>query len=128
MLDADSLPIDAREIYEELLEDALIPLEDLIERMITYREDILEEIAASVEFVDEDLVQALATRSLDLLERIANDYDLDSHQHAQAAVRYLIEDLDDDEDLGSVVGFDDDMEIFNAVVTQLGHTDLIIGF
>jgi len=128
MLDTESLPVEAVEVFEELLDEPLMPLEELIERLLEYREEILAEIAGTVEFVDDELVQALTARSIELLERIANDYDEGAHRHAQASVRYLMEDMDDDEDLGSVVGFDDDMEIFNAVVSELGHTDLAIGF
>jgi hypothetical protein len=128
MLDTESLPVEAVEIFEELFEEPLLPLEELIEQLLEYREEIMAEISASVEFVDDELVQALTSRSIELLERIANNYDEEAHRHAQASVRYLMEDYDDDEDLGSVVGFDDDMEIFNAVVVELGHSDLRIGF
>ncbi len=128
MLDSSNLSMEAADSFEELLGDALIDLEELIEEVVTHREESIDDLANSGEFVDEELVGALAARSLELLERIAEDYTEEEHRLAQAAVRYFLIDLDGDFDYGSPVGFDDDREVFNAVVLELGHEDLQIGF
>ena len=40
---------------------------------------------------------------------------------AQVAARYFVLQDDGDDDLSSPFGFDDDIEVFNAVVTALGQ-------
>ena len=57
-----------------------------------------------------------------LLERCQDD----ELPHVQAAAYYLINDEDAKPDLDSVLGFDDDAEVFNAVAEMLGHTELAV--
>ena len=115
------------ELFAELFEEALIDLEELIEELQAYREELLEDISQS-DFADGDLAATLSARLLELLERAAQSYDEDDHRHAQAALRYFMESADGDHDMDSPAGFDDDREVFNAVATRLGHDDLVIGF
>ncbi len=49
------------------------------------------------------------------------------HRHLiQVAVRYVVLDDDGDEDLSSPFGFDDDVEVFNAVAQLLDRRELLI--
>lgn len=123
----EDLSIEAAEIFEDLLQNPLIDIESLSFQLMAYQEQLREEIAQS-EFVDEELAETIYARAMELLERIASDYDEHDHTYAQAAVFYYMELHDEEQDLGSPVGFDDDRDVFNAVVTELGHDDLIIGF
>ena len=41
-------------------------------------------------------------------------------------MRYFLREDDGDADLDSVLGFDDDAEVMNAVVTHLGHGEWLI--
>ena len=50
------------------------------------------------------------------------------YPYVQAAAIYLIEDEDDQGDLTSCIGFDDDAEVFNAVCKFLDHPELAVDF
>jgi hypothetical protein len=41
-------------------------------------------------------------------------------------VRYFVLNEDAEGDMDSLVGFDDDALVFNAVVEELGHADLVV--
>ena len=114
------------EIIEAYIDEPLVDLEDLIEQLVSYRDEISDKFGVNAEFADEELATMLAARSVELLERVATEYDEDQHRLAQAATRYLVDEQDDEEDLDSPIGFDDDKEVFNAVVEAMGHDDLAI--
>ena len=128
LFEDQDLSTEALEMYSELLEAPLADLEDLIERLIEFREHLAGDLAQTAEFVDDDLAQTIAARALELLERVAADYSTQAHKMAQAVVLYFIGEEDSDDDLGSPVGFDDDRDIFNAVAAELDHHDLVIGY
>jgi uncharacterized membrane protein YkvA (DUF1232 family) len=76
--------------------------------------------------VDFALAEELAKRSVKLLERSAPDPSEANRQLIQAAVRYFVENDDAEDDLNSVVGFNDDAQVMNAVATYLGYPDLLV--
>lgn len=121
------LSFEAAEIFEDLLENPLIEIEDLQFQLMHHQEKLRAHMARS-EFVDEELAETIYARCLEMLERIAGDYELDDHRNAQAAVFYFMEQHDEEQDLGSPIGFDDDREVFNVVVAELGFDDLLIGY
>ena len=128
LFDQGDVPVEAMEVYTELLDAPLMDLEDLIERVMSYRDRLAGDLAEAAEFVDEELAQTLVARSLAMLERIAAEYDEEAHRIGQAAALYFLAEEESEEDLGSAVGFDDDREIFNAVALELGFSDLVIGY
>lgn len=67
------------------------------------------------------LVESMATRLLELLNSEQTPF---GHQLAQAALRYLVLENDEQPDFDSPQGLDDDTEVFNAVAERLGRADL----
>lgn len=114
----DELLSDTRAIVRELLDEALIPIDVLQRDVQAYESSIQDALAA-----DQELGLALAARSSALLEAAKCET---SHRLAQVAVRYFVMDDDGDDDLASAFGFDDDVEVFNAVASELGREDLLI--
>jgi hypothetical protein len=126
-LDVKELSGEVAEIFEELLDEPPVDLEQLIEDLMEYRDE-LDDMMSAADFVDEDLGKSLATRLVELVERVIAEYGEEEHRLAQAAARYFIERADMDDDLDNPVGFDDDLEVFNMVARRLGYEDLVIGF
>ena len=79
------------------------------------------EIRAAGLPADHHLGNQLADKALALLDRINGDTCDVDRRLGQIAVRYFVLDDDGDDDLLSPFGFDDDVEVFNAVVHALGE-------
>ncbi|MGE0489971.1 MAG: hypothetical protein AB7S38_12265 [Vulcanimicrobiota bacterium] len=74
------------------------------------------------ELLDLATARKLAQGLLTLLER-SQDEQL---RLVQGAILYFVEDEDAESDFASAVGFDDDVEVFNAVCHQLGLPELAL--
>jgi hypothetical protein len=70
----------------------------------------------------EELVQSL----IGLLKTLKRDGPEFDHRAVQAACRYFVVEDDGDEDMESEDGFDDDVEVMNAVANALDREDLVI--
>ena len=69
---------------------------------------------------DIELAHLLGASLIKLID-LSND---DQLLHVQAASAYFMEDDDATPDLDSVLGFEDDALVFNAVCEELGHSQL----
>jgi len=69
-----------------------------------------------------DLAQAL----LNLLRSLTRDGPTEHHAAVQAACRYFSSEFDGDEDMESEEGFDDDIEVMNAVARAIGQDEFVI--
>jgi len=127
MLELDNVSPEVAEVYEEILDEPLVDIEELVTSLLSYRDKRVAEIAAVGEFIDEELLGALTARSVELLERIDADYDPSAHRYGQALARLLMANLDEAEE-GENIEFNNDLEIFNELAGELGHDDLQIGF
>lgn len=114
----DELLSDTRAVVRGLLEEPLQPLDDLKAAIEGYRSAI--ETAPSA---DQELGLALIDGAGHLLGCARCEA---THRLVQVAVRYFVMDDDGDDDLASAFGFDDDVEVFNAVAGELGRDDLLI--
>lgn len=123
----EELSPESIDLLETLLDAPLVDIEELNDLLREYQEDLREHIARS-EFLDEELAETLYARCLEMLERVANDYDAQSHKWAQAAAMYFIGLEDDEVDLESPIGFDDDRDVFNVMADKLDFEDLVIGY
>lgn len=123
----EDLSVEVSEIFEELLQEQLVELETLLKRLSRHMESLRQSVAQA-ELVDEELAETIGARAQELLERVLADYEEEDHRYVQACVRYFIMRHDDEDDLESPAGFDDDLEVFNAVASYLGHDDLVIGY
>ncbi|HHO51862.1 MAG TPA: hypothetical protein ENK18_13525 [Deltaproteobacteria bacterium] len=112
-----SLLSDSRSIVDELLCEPLEDLEALTSQVRSYRELVH---SAARPMTDVDLADALSDATLELLERTAKAPRA-VRRLVQVAARYFVLQDDGDDDLTSPYGFDDDVEVFNAVVEALGE-------
>lgn len=112
-----SLPPDLRSRWERLLQQPLAPVEVL-------RGD-LEDYLARVEGTQADpkVLEGLVVGCRALL---AGEWDEERRRLVQAAVTYFLMEDDEEPDLDSVAGLDDDAEVFNAVARAVGRADLVI--
>lgn len=123
----EELSAELIDLFETLLDAPLLDIEDLNDSLTDYQEDLRDVLARS-EFLDEELAETLYARCLEMLERVANDYTPEAHKWAQAAAMYFMEQEDEEIDLESTVGFDDDRDVFNFVAKKLDFDDLLIGY
>ncbi len=77
------------------------------------------------EFLDIDLAERLADKLVQLLQGLAA-YSQEDQRLIVGAARYFVSDDDAEPDTQSILGLDDDLAVFNYVVTQLGQPDLRI--
>lgn len=89
--------------------------------MVSQRlEAVLAAAGTDSESVDLTLAKSIASGLLELVENESQE----KLPYVQAAVLYFQSVDDVNPDLESIAGFDDDAEVFNAVVHHLGRSDL----
>lgn len=116
----DELPWDTRVTYARLLvEQRPGSREQLTVRVASYLVHI-ETASSENEFLDFKSARTLGQSLLQLIEQCPEEY----MAHLQAAVAYFIHSDDAEHDLDSVVGFDDDVGVFNAVCAHVGLPQL----
>lgn len=115
----ESLPWDTRKTYLQLLEQPSLSQEKLLEQISGYLRSV-ERASGDNEFLDTRSARALGTALRKLIEVCPVEH----FHHLQAAVAYFIHSDDAEHDFDSVVGFDDDIAVFNAVCDHVGHRDL----
>ena len=122
----EGLPADAREVLLGrcvAVTSCDIPL--LVERIDTYLEQVREATARN-----EFLNLALAERLASVLKTLLGEYDHLGSAYHQALVvgacRFFLETNDVWGDLDSPLGFDDDAEVLNAVLRDIGREDLLV--
>lgn len=84
------------------------------------------------DLLDVELVESLAQGCRDLLDEVDANPAGDKYDRfrllTQVATRYFILEEDSDGDLDSVLGFDDDASVFNAIVRALDRASLKVLF
>ncbi|MEZ4320121.1 MAG: hypothetical protein R3F61_21760 [Myxococcota bacterium] len=113
---------DSRSVVASLLWEPLFPLDELRRQVEAYR-TLIDQAGPQA---DHDLGTNLADRTLRLIDTMAAGCSDLHHRMTQVTVRYFVLDDDGDDDLMSPFGFDDDVEVFNAVVARLGLPELVI--
>jgi hypothetical protein len=79
----------------------------------------------SNEFLDVVIVEKIAGILKNLLVKIET-YSKEKQRLIVGAARYFVKSNDAQADLGSLLGFDDDVEVLNYVLAELGHNDMRI--
>ena len=115
---------DARQSVARLADEPLRTAAALVAEVRDYVR-VVEAAAAKDAFIDAKVAAALAGASVELATRCEAGA-AEDRLLAQVAIRYFILEDDAEGDLSSVVGFDDDAEVMNAVVELLGMDDLRI--
>lgn len=77
------------------------------------------------EFLDVTTAEKIATTLKKLLGKI-DAYPIDKQRLVIGAARYFIKSNDAQADLNSLLGFDDDVEVLNYVLVELGHKEMRI--
>lgn len=75
--------------------------------------------------VDLDTANRVAASLRELLDTIS-DYTAQQRALLRGAITYFAQREDDEDDLDSVIGFDDDARVLSAVAEALGRPDLIV--
>lgn len=117
----DDLPVEYRDRYEALHARAATDLAPLRAELEEYVETI-GQVAAAARGMDLSVARALATSLLELVGEVATD---DRRRAVHAAVEYFVQE-DDDEEITGVLGFDDDLQVVNAVARAVGRPDLVV--
>ncbi|MBJ95981.1 MAG: hypothetical protein CMP23_16075 [Rickettsiales bacterium] len=119
------LPPGARPLFWNLFRRRPVGKDALRDALEAYVR-LVKATVLSNERVNQDAARALA-RGLALLLKEEHDglggFD---QRLLQAAVFYFVEDDDGDADFDSEDGFDDDIEVFNAVAERFGRGELAI--
>ncbi len=115
----------ARATFLHLLEQPLADEHALSANVDLYLE-VVRHLAATSEAIDVESAERLAGACHELLASVGPQTPEPVRRLIQAAVRYFLEEEDADEDLASRSGFDDDVQVVNAVTRYLGRDDLRI--
>jgi uncharacterized membrane protein YkvA (DUF1232 family) len=121
----DMLEDEAHDIFAQLVEEPPLPLGELRDEVAAYMIR-LEREADEDDAIDLDMAEAIAESLRGLLEHVAEEGDEDAHRLVHAAVRYFILEEDAEDDLASLIGFDDDAEVVTEVAEALDRPDLAI--
>jgi len=121
----ERLPQDSADFFQRLLAEPTLDAGDLW-MMVRGHLVALREAEAAEEVMDGRLGKELAEASEQLLYRFPDEDSEDGQLLIQAAIRYFVLNEDAEGDMDSLVGFDDDAQVFNVVVEELGHGDLSV--
>ena len=120
------LPPEARDVFAELREETdLVPPKVLAGEVKGYF-NLVKATGETSEVVAVDKAKNLATSLMGLLKELTQDGPIEHHQAVQTACRYFTAEYDGDDDMESEDGFDDDIEVMNAVASALDREDLVI--
>lgn len=115
----EGVPAEARERFVELLREPLMAPERLLQEVEecvgVVRRVVMEGAPLDVPFVEE-----LAVRARGLVGRAGPGAPEEVRRLVQAAVRYFVLADDAEGDLVSLLGFDDDARVLEAVERRLG--------
>ena len=114
-----SFPETIAALFDRLMREPRRSREEMRRRVAGYLVDI-ESLAREVDFVDMELVERIANRCHRLIDTLDETSSEDHRRLVQAAVLYFVLDDDAESDTGSLIGFDDDRLVVDAVASELG--------
>ena len=120
------LPPEALESFSRLLEFPLDSQQSMQEAVDRYLVQVAEASRRDKMVVDVGLAQAIALALKNLLGYNPASVPTEQQRWIQAATRYFFLDDDSEPDTSSVVGFDDDAAVLNAVAEAVGRSDLVV--
>jgi uncharacterized membrane protein YkvA (DUF1232 family) len=118
------LSLDVCRILDRLREEALVPLNVLAGELTTYTSE-LERQARTIEFYDFEAAKRAATLCHKLLAALPEEPSKQQHRLVQLAISYFVLAEDAQDDNYSLVGFDDDLKVIEAVIAELGLDHLL---
>lgn len=112
------LPAPVATIFKRLMREPRLSRQEMRRRVASYVVD-LETLARAVDYIDVDLVQSIATRCYHLIDGLREGPAEDQRRLVQAAVLYFLVEDDAEGDTSSLIGFDDDRLVVDAVWEEL---------
>lgn len=114
---------------DELFRELAVPvkkgeLESIKAEIWQYVEKIVKAQRKN-EFLNADLARKISETCIYLLDSYTK-YPKDQKALISGAVKYFLLCGDQDSDIGSPLGFDDDAEVLNYVLNKIGRKDLLI--
>lgn len=120
------LPPEARPLFERLRKtEEVIPPKRLASEVKSYFA-LVEATGADSPHVAVDRARELTSSLFGLLKTLRRSGPREHHLAVQAACRYFTSEYDGEDDMESPDGFDDDVEVMNAVAEATGHEELMI--
>jgi len=120
-----SLPFTLLPDLKRLHAQPLVAVEMLREEVQAHLERA-RQAALKSELVDLELAEANAASCLGLLDSMRADQTASHHGLVQLACRYFVLTDDQDHDFDSMLGFDDDAQVLNAVARRIDRRDLCV--
>jgi uncharacterized membrane protein YkvA (DUF1232 family) len=118
------IPIEYRDRFRQLLDQPAEPVPSLRAEVQRYIATV-KQIGLMVKLLDIGAAERLAEVSVALLDHLTDAHPPEAKLLVNAAVRYFVRE-EDDEEVTGVLGFDDDVQVINAVSRMVGRTDLVI--
>ena len=115
---------DIRRILEQLAGEALVSAEILADELDEYLEDFSSS-SLHMEFVDREKAERCTALCRGLLNALDDGATERQHRLTQLAINYYVLAEDAADDKHSLAGFDDDLQVVEAVVEELGLNRLL---
>ncbi|MCB9685881.1 MAG: hypothetical protein H6735_12640 [Alphaproteobacteria bacterium] len=119
----DDIPVEYRDRYEALHARAGVEVQALRPHLDEYLAT-LGQVAAVARGMDFSVAERLANALLNLVDAVGAAEEA-PRRAVHAAVIYFVQE-DDDEEITGVLGFDDDVQVVNAVARAVGRPDLVV--
>lgn len=117
------IPVEYRDRFLELLEQPMTDAASLRRDVQVYIATV-KQVGLMVKLLDLGLAERLAVSAGALLDHTQGT-EGELARLVQAAVRYFVLE-EEDEEITGVLGFDDDVQVMNAVCRAAGRPDLVI--
>lgn len=124
-LPTTELPDELRQALGRLY-DLPLTSKSALEALVTEYADDIERAATNRGDLDVHLADCISRSCMTLLNEEWDRAEGVGKRLIQAACHYFVENDDEDRDLESVYGFDDDAEVVNAILELLNRQDLTI--
>jgi hypothetical protein len=127
LADLEGIPDAARPLWRRLVAEPPRPVPELVKLVRDYQRILARRSDWHEENIDPKLARTLIDKAIKLLGTVQPDTPEETRRLVQAAVRYLVIEDDATNDLGSILGLDDDAEVMNAVLRHLGRESWQVG-
>jgi hypothetical protein len=119
----EDMPVEYRDRFAELLGRPALGAEALSAELGEYVHAVqqLKALSANIDLLTAERVVA----ALEALLREHDRHGDEGRRLVQAAVEYFVRE-EDDEEITGVLGFDDDIQVINAVIRALGRPGLLL--
>jgi uncharacterized membrane protein YkvA (DUF1232 family) len=123
-MDFSQFDPNTRRIAEQLAGEALVSIPVLADELTQYVEE-LDAHHRNAEFVDYDIAKRIAALCWKLLDALPDEPSEKQHRLTQLAINYFVLAEDAQDDNYSLAGFEDDLEVVTAIVSELGLAHLL---